>query len=54
MKFSSILALVATTQAVHLTVSQKTELKAQAEVMTTNMSELQSSMEESQKTLSEL
>ena len=54
MKFSSILALVATTQAIHLTASQKTEMKAQAEVMSTTMSDLQESMEESQKALSDL
>ena len=54
MKFTAIFALVATTQAVHLTTSQKTEIKAQAENMNSAMSEIQGQMEESQKLLTEL
>ena len=37
MKFTAIFALVATTQAVHLTAHQKTELKANAEAMNQSM-----------------
>ena len=54
MKFAAIFALVATTQAVHLTATQKTEIKATAENMNQAMVDIKESMEESQKTLAEL
>ena len=54
MKFASIFALVATTQAVHLTVGQKAELKAEAETMSQSFESIQASMAESQKALAEL
>ena len=54
MKFAAIFALVATTSAVHLTSTQKVEIKAQAETMNQAMVDMNASMEESQKMLSEL
>ena len=54
MKFTAIFALVASTQAVHLTSTQKVEIKAQAETMNQAMLDISAQMEESQKTLNEL
>ena len=54
MKFTAIFALVASTQAVHLSSTQKVEIKAQAETMNQAMVDISAQMEESQKTLSEL
>ena len=54
MKFAAIFALVASTQAVHLTSTQKVEIKAQAETMNQAMVDMNAQMEESQKSLSEL
>ena len=54
MKFTSIIALVAATQAVHLTVSQKTELKETAETMNQSMADIKEQMEASQQTLAKL
>ena len=49
MKFTAIFALIAATQAVHLTSTQKVEIKAQAETMNQAMAEISAQMEESQK-----
>ena len=54
MKFSAIFAVIASTQAVHLTSAQKSEITAKAEEMNSAMADIQSQMEESQKTLAEL
>ena len=54
MKFSAIFAVIASTQAVHLTSAQKTEITSKAEEMNSAMADIQSQMEESQKTLAEL
>ena len=47
MKFTAIFALVASTQAVHLTSTQKVEIKAQAETMNQAMADMTAQMEES-------
>ena len=54
MKFSAIITIVASTQAVYLSATQKTEIKAAAESMNEQLATLTSSMEESQQSLAEL
>ena len=46
MKFSAIFAVIASTQAVHLTSAQKTEITSKAEEMNSAMADIQSQMEE--------